>query len=114
MGSAPRSLPVVEHPIVRLARGHRALDAPGCRKPAGRSAAEPLGACLADRVALPAPSRETLVAEALHVNFDALSCPQCGGPLPRQALWRMVACPQCRAMVTRSSRVVERKTFHDA
>ena len=48
------------------------------------------------------------------MNFDALSCPQCGGPLPRQALWRMVACPQCRAMVTRSSRVVERKTFHEA
>ena len=48
------------------------------------------------------------------MNFDALTCPQCGGPLPRQALWRMVACPQCRAMVTRSSRVVERKTFHEA
>ena len=48
------------------------------------------------------------------MTFDALSCPQCGGPLPRQALWRMVACPQCRAMVTRSSRVVERKTFHAA
>ena len=48
------------------------------------------------------------------MSFDALSCPQCGGPLPRQALWRMVACPQCRAMVTRSSRVVERKSFHEA
>lgn len=48
------------------------------------------------------------------VSFDALSCPQCGGPLPRQASWRMVACPQCRAMVTRSSRVVERRTFHEA
>ena len=48
------------------------------------------------------------------MNFDALSCPQCGGPLPRQALWRMVACPQCRAMVTRSSRVVERRAFHEA
>jgi len=48
------------------------------------------------------------------MNFDALSCPQCGGPLPRQAAWRMVACPQCRAMVTRSSRVVERRTFHEA
>jgi len=48
------------------------------------------------------------------MTFDALSCPQCGGPLPRQASWRMVACPQCRAMVTRSSRVVERRTFHEA
>jgi uncharacterized protein YbaR (Trm112 family) len=48
------------------------------------------------------------------MNFDALSCPQCGGPLPRQALWRMVACPQCRAMVTRSPRVVVRETFHEA
>jgi hypothetical protein len=49
-----------------------------------------------------------------RMNFEALSCSQCGGPLPRQALWRMVACPQCRAMVTRSPRVVERKTFHEA
>lgn len=48
------------------------------------------------------------------MTFDALSCPQCGGPLPRQASWRMVACPQCRAMVTRSTRVVERRTFHEA
>ena len=48
------------------------------------------------------------------MNFDALSCPQCGGPLPRQASWRMVACPQCTAMVTRSSRVVERRSFHEA
>jgi len=48
------------------------------------------------------------------MNFDALSCPQCGGPLPRQASWRMVACPQCTAMVTRSSRVVERRAFHEA
>ena len=48
------------------------------------------------------------------MTFDALACPQCGGPLPRQAQWRMVACPQCTAMVTRSARVVERRPFHEA
>jgi hypothetical protein len=48
------------------------------------------------------------------MTLAALSCPQCGGPLPRQAAWRMVACPQCRAVVTRSSRVVERQAFHAA
>jgi len=48
------------------------------------------------------------------MSFDALTCPQCGGPLPRQAAWRMVACPQCTAMVTRSARVVERRAFHEA
>jgi len=47
-------------------------------------------------------------------DFDALACPQCGGPLPRQALWRMVTCPHCRAIVTRGSRVVERRDFHAA
>ncbi len=46
--------------------------------------------------------------------FTALTCPQCGGALPRQALWRMVACPYCRAMVTRSTSVVERATYRAA
>ncbi len=48
-------------------------------------------------------------------TFTALTCPQCGGALPRQALWRMVACPYCRAMVTRSaSSVVERAAYRAA
>lgn len=48
------------------------------------------------------------------VEFTALTCPQCGGALPRQALWRMVACPYCRAMVTRSASVVERAPYQAA
>lgn len=46
--------------------------------------------------------------------LTALSCPQCGAPLPRQAAWRMVACPYCHAMVTRGRAVVERATFREA
>ncbi|MDQ6685967.1 MAG: protein kinase family protein, partial [Pseudomonadota bacterium] len=44
----------------------------------------------------------------------ALICPQCGGPLPRQAMWRMVTCPHCKAVVTQSSAVVQRSVFRDA
>lgn len=46
--------------------------------------------------------------------FTSLSCPQCGGALPRQALWRMVACPYCRSMVTRSAQFVQRAPFRQA
>jgi len=48
------------------------------------------------------------------MQFTTLSCPQCGGPLPRQAHWRMVTCPFCSAEVTRSQDVVQAATFHDA
>lgn len=44
----------------------------------------------------------------------ALTCPQCGAPLPRQALWRHVVCPHCRATVTRSSEAVQRAPFRAA
>ncbi|MFN0183759.1 MAG: protein kinase family protein [Aquabacterium sp.] len=44
----------------------------------------------------------------------ALTCPQCGGTLPRQAAWRMVACPYCRSVVTRAARVVQRVAFQQA
>ena len=47
-------------------------------------------------------------------SFDALSCPQCGGPLPRQARWRMVACPFCGAEVTRREAYVRTAPFHEA
>ena len=50
----------------------------------------------------------------LFMDFTALSCPQCGGTLPRQARWRMVACPYCTAMVTRNSELVEAAQFHQA
>jgi hypothetical protein len=48
------------------------------------------------------------------VSFEALTCPQCGGPLPRQALWRHVSCPHCKAVVTRAQAVVRRAGFRDA
>ncbi len=42
------------------------------------------------------------------------SCPQCGGSLPRQALWRAVSCSYCKAVVTLNTRWVERATFRAA
>jgi len=48
--------------------------------------------------------------------MDAISliCPQCGGPLPRQALWRTVTCLYCTADVTRSEDVVQASRFRAA
>lgn len=43
-----------------------------------------------------------------------LSCPQCGAPLPRQALWRTVACTYCGVDVTRSEDLVQASLFHEA
>lgn len=43
-----------------------------------------------------------------------LSCPKCGAPLPRQARWRMVPCPHCGSMVTRSEDVVPVDPFKEA
>lgn len=43
-----------------------------------------------------------------------LICPQCGAPLPRQALWRTVTCVYCTADVTRSEDVVHASRFRDA
>jgi hypothetical protein len=43
----------------------------------------------------------------------ALLCPQCGGLLPKQALWRIVNCPFCNSTVTRNTRVVLARTFHE-
>ena len=48
------------------------------------------------------------------MTLVALTCPQCGGPLPRQALWRMVTCPHCLAVVTRSADTVQRAAFSAA
>lgn len=41
-------------------------------------------------------------------------CPQCGGSLPRQALWRTVNCSYCGAVVTLNKRWVERAEFSAA
>ncbi|MDQ1812005.1 protein kinase family protein [Massilia sp. CCM 9210] len=43
-----------------------------------------------------------------------LLCPQCGSPLPRQALWRIVTCTYCGADVTRSEELVRAADFHEA
>ncbi len=46
--------------------------------------------------------------------FFALTCPQCGAALPRQAAWRMVVCPYCGATVTRSRSFVEAAQLREA
>lgn len=43
-----------------------------------------------------------------------LICPQCGSPLPRQALWRTVTCRYCAADVTCAQDVVHAADFHAA
>lgn len=47
-------------------------------------------------------------------NHQALVCPQCGGALPRQALWKLVACPFCSANITLSQTVVQAADFRAA
>jgi len=45
----------------------------------------------------------------------ALTCPQCGSPLPRVALWRSVKCAACGALVVKSGdSLVTRETFRQA
>jgi len=46
--------------------------------------------------------------------FTALTCPQCGAGLPRQASWRMVSCPYCAAMVTRCKSLVSVAALREA
>lgn len=48
------------------------------------------------------------------MDLLTLTCPQCGGALPRQALWRTVTCTYCSADVTRSEDVVEVSRFRQA
>jgi serine/threonine protein kinase len=44
----------------------------------------------------------------------AVSCPQCGTPLPRVALWRSVKCSSCGSLITKTDSVVTRDSFHQA
>lgn len=44
----------------------------------------------------------------------AVSCPQCGTPLPRVALWRSVKCGSCGSLITKTESVVSRDSFHQA
>lgn len=48
------------------------------------------------------------------MSSNTISCPQCGAPLPRQALWRSVLCGYCGAEVTRAERIVKRARFREA
>lgn len=50
----------------------------------------------------------------MTASHQGLTCPQCGGSLPRQALWRAVNCPYCKAAVTLNPRWVERAEFRAA
>ncbi len=44
----------------------------------------------------------------------ALTCPQCGAPLPRVALWRSVKCEACGALITKTESLVTRESFRQA
>ena len=46
--------------------------------------------------------------------WSAVSCPQCGSPLPRVALWRSVKCSSCGSLITKTESVVTRDSFHQA
>lgn len=48
------------------------------------------------------------------MDLQALTCPQCGAALPRQARWRMLACPFCTAVVGRGPQPVTRARFRAA
>jgi serine/threonine protein kinase len=47
-------------------------------------------------------------------TWIALTCPQCGSPLPRVALWRSVKCAACGSLITRTEAVVTRDSFRQA
>ncbi len=44
----------------------------------------------------------------------AVSCPQCGSPLPRVALWRSVKCGSCGSLIAKTESVVTRDSFRQA
>jgi serine/threonine protein kinase len=44
----------------------------------------------------------------------ALSCPQCGAPLPRVALWRSVNCGSCGSLINKTEALVKRDSFRQA
>lgn len=48
------------------------------------------------------------------MTWVALSCPQCGSPLPRVALWRAVKCGACGSLLTKTESVVTRDSFRQA
>ena len=44
----------------------------------------------------------------------ALTCPQCGSPLPLAALWRSVNCGACGSLITKTEAIVTRDSFRQA
>jgi serine/threonine protein kinase len=44
----------------------------------------------------------------------AVTCPQCGTPLPRLALWRSVKCGSCGSLISKTDSVVTRDSFRKA
>lgn len=44
----------------------------------------------------------------------AVSCPQCGAPLPRVALWRAVKCGSCGSLIAKTESIVRRDAFRQA
>lgn len=44
----------------------------------------------------------------------AVTCPQCGSPLPRIALWRSVECGSCGSLISKTESVVTRDSFRQA
>ncbi len=44
----------------------------------------------------------------------AVSCPQCGAPLPRVALWRAVKCGSCGSLINKTEDLVKRDSFRQA
>ena len=48
------------------------------------------------------------------MSWVALTCPQCGAPLPRVALWRSVKCGSCGSLIAKTESLVEREWFRKA
>lgn len=46
--------------------------------------------------------------------WTAVTCPQCGAPLPRVAIWRTVNCGSCGSLIYRAEALVKRETFRQA
>ena len=44
----------------------------------------------------------------------AVTCPQCGAPLPRVALWRSVKCGSCNSLINKTEDLVKRDSFRQA
>ena len=48
------------------------------------------------------------------MNWVAVTCPQCGAPLPRVAIWRAVNCGSCGSLIIKNESLVKRDAFRQA